>query len=346
MAITKELKQRLRKSIVINNEYATYIRQNQQTFKQQYSSISKKSKAEACILLLDKDIKQLFGIQAVNEEEFVSPVFKNTKEIRLIAFSSQEKQQIENEYANYNKEWEKKNGFGQYICCYSRIDEHNTIKCKIRDNKYILTLSDEIIELNLIDLYELVFNVSYSTALRELCKLYNIKVHFFSDQELICTTNVKVLNNQECIEQRYPYLWQLILKGHLNKLEAIHKIYHEKVWNGKGNGIFISQQEIATETKQGRSTMQPILKAFLALDLLKLHHYETKQNETYYYYILDEYSDENMVQIDNKCRAILARIKELKSKNPAEKRKYDLSKLTKDTCVEIFGKEVADEIYA
>ena len=75
-----------------------------------------------------------------------------------------------------------------------------------------------------------------------------------------------MLNNQEYIEQRYPHLWKLMLKGHINKLEAIHRIYHEKVWNGKGNGIFISQQELAIEANQGRSTMQPILKTFIALE--------------------------------------------------------------------------------
>lgn len=345
MAIAKELKQRLRKSIVIDNEYATYIRQKQQILKQSHPSISKKTKIEACKLLLGKDIKQLFGIRVADEEEFTSPVFKNTNKIRLIAFSSQEKQQIENEYANYKKEWEKYNNFGQYTCCYSKVDEHSAIRCKIVNNKYIVTLLEETIELDIIDLYELVFKTSYNTALCELCNLYNIKVDYFSTQELVCTTNIKVLNNQKHIEQKYPHLWKLMLKGHINKLEAIHKIYYEKVWNGNGDGVFISQQEIATETKQSRSTMQPILKTFLALDLLKIHHYEEKKNEIYYYYIIDEYTHEKMAQIDNQCKVILGRIKELKHKNSSKKRKYDLSKLTKETCLEIFSEEIANKIY-
>ena len=345
MTADKQLKQRLSKYIVNDNEYATYIRQNQELLKQQYPSCFVKTKAKACILLLQKDIKQLFGIQYTDEEEFISTVIQNHSKIRVIAFSNEEKQQIENEYTNFNKEWEMYNGFGQYTCCYSKADKHSSIKCKVRDNKYIVALSEKVIELNIIDLYELVFKVSYNTALRELCNLYNIKIDFFSEQEHACITNLKMLSNQKDIEKQYPNIWKLILKGHMNKLEAIHKIYYQKIWNGRGNGIFISQQEIATETKQGRSTMQTILKAFLALNLLRIHHYEIKQHETYYYYVIEEYSDKKMAHIDNNSKVILARIKELKSKNPLEKRKYDLSKLNKETCVEIFSKEITDEIY-
>lgn len=344
----RELKERLKKSVMEDNVYAEYANRHKDVIKKKYPDMVVRSKQEAIAFLIEKDIKELFGIVCKADELFKSPILKGFRETRLIAFTNEEKEEIGKQYSTSEKVWEKYNGFGQYTCCYSTIDSRHDMNCKINNNRYCVEIegSEEYLELNVLDLYELVKKVSYNQALTELCRLYNIQIEYISKQLNTCKVNMQVLSDYQLLEGNYPALWKLLIEGHGKKLLKFYSIYLQRVWNGKGNGIFISAKDIATSASSGRSTVQTILKAFLAVELIQVDHIETNNmQETYYYYRVEEYNLDNLSKIDGICENALNRIRDLKKQNPSNKRLYNVSTMTKETCREIFSEDIANKIY-
>lgn len=90
-----------------------------------------------------------------------------------------------------------------------------------------ITEEKEIIPLDIIDLYEIIHNVSYYKALAELCKLFKIKVE---EGEWIMNQKIKYVDNLAEIENakeemrlRYPSLYKYI-KKHLYLLTKMNLV--------------------------------------------------------------------------------------------------------------------------
>lgn len=187
---------------------------------------------------------------------------------------------------------------------FAVVDSYYCISYLKKDNEYIIAIyntdnSDSVFkQLNFIEVYSILANISLKEAVVQLIKLLCIKVKCVQEYISIYYSNIEILEDIKTIS-KYNYFYKkaikhLYLLKELNKL-AINETYFNVIIENMGN-IYCSQRYIAKtvlKDKLKRNTISLYLNAFALMGFYKkILSNETKNmyNDTtvYQFYLINE----------------------------------------------------------
>jgi len=369
--IKRQYIQRAKSYISQDNSYKKYLTENVEDIKSRFSLNKSVETTEDAIKVLQEsaDMRALFGINNSSYTEiFESDIFFKEQYFEGIE-DTKEEADISMATIINNKEFIKINfgieeNVGLAMWMYKVSMYTSTLKGYIRFDTinrkqlYYLKSNEESndysynVYFDIIELFEIVNNCSnrYS-AIKELCKLLNIKIEYVTIQENKYVNNLKILKDDNQIKSNHLILYKC-LNYHIHMLEIINIEGNEHIKNSlnsyQGNNIvafsneFIGNKAVcrgdnkedAGIVKNTKGTVNPKINLFCLLGLLikvpfdkltknqryKATGYKREENS----YIVPFYSEELLEEAERR----VIKLSEGKVKP---------TKLSGEKCMKIFG---------
>lgn len=344
-----------------NNAYKKYLTENLEYIKSRVSlNITVKTTDEAIKVLQEKiDMRIIFGIDNQYADIFDSEVFLKEEYYEGIEMTENEAEcamakvlNSKTEFTNIAYSIEENLALGMWIYRVSLYTAQ--LKGYIRFNKktnkqlYFLKSNEDTnnyeydLYYDIIELFEICMkSVNQHSAINELCKLLNIQIEYEMKQYKKYEINLKLLNEDSLIENKYPMLYDC-LKYHGDFLKFIN-IYGQKHIN-YSNINYLEERifSISNDFIGGKGTVNAKINLFCVLGLLKKIPFDelpkAYRNKTIGYkkeensYIITSYTDELL----NEAERRIIVIKDAKVKP---------TKINGDICRRIFGEELYNSVY-
>lgn len=344
-----------------DNAYKKYLTENLEYIKSRISlNITVKTTDEAIKLLQEKiDMRILFGIDNQYTDVFDSEVFLKEEYYEGIEMTENEAECAMSEVINSRDEFikitysiEENLALGMWIYRlslytaplkgYIRFNNKTNkqlyfFKSKEDSNDYEYDLYYDVIEL-----FEICMKcTNQHFAIKELCQLVNIKIEYEMKQYKKYESNLKLLNEDSLIQNKYPMLYDCLnYHGDFLKFMNIYGQEHINYSNINyfGERIFSVSNDFIGE----KGTVNAKINLFCVLGLLKKIPFDelpkAYRHKTIGYkkeknsYIIISYTDEVL----NEAERRITIIKDAKVKP---------TKINGDTCRAIFGEELYNSVY-
>jgi hypothetical protein len=374
--IKKQYINRAKTVVADPNPYKMYLIENLDYIKSRLAlNITVKTTDEAVKALKEKvDMRLLFGIDNQYTEIFESDMFFKEQYYEGIEATQEEAEismsEIINKkdgFVNINYVIDENRGLQMWMYRLSiytaKLQGYITKDKETGKQRYFLKNNSKADDysydmyFDIIEIYEVCTKCENQyAAIKQLCEILNIKIQYEIDQENKYENNLKILHENDFLEQSYPIL-QDCIKYHSELLEIVniegrrHINYSSNSHNGENiftfSNEFIGNKAVSIEEKDnkikyGKGTVNPKLNLFCIFGLLhkipfeqlpKKHRHKTfGYNKEENYYIVPQYTEEILTEAENRVR----KLKEAKVKP---------TKINGGKCKAIFGEEIYRSVF-
>ncbi len=359
-----------------DNIYKKYIDENAELITQKHGlNVVVEDYREAIKLLKTLDIRKIFNLDVKLNVPFESKIFFNVKETKGAVYDTKDEveKKIEEMKTNGKKIIDyqaKQNKFGKWTYRATYITGGKMIYINKINDSYRLFFKrndglDRGIEeehLDLLNLYGIIMDIKDGDKeiVRQLSRLFNIKIKFLIEQEEKYDFNIDMISNKKYIESNYPMLYKKIYK-YLYILEEIFEYgknfvkYSDVSFDGE-SAFGYTAENLHKDLKEKNKTnltiapktsgnLSKIINVFCVLGLLaKLRKKEVpkaiaidpnliiRKNHPNYF-IVKRYTDLDFVEAERRISKLI-------------ENKVSPMQLTNDNCKEILGEEIYNKVYS
>lgn len=352
---TKDIVERIGKTVDIENRYKKYFDENKADIKKKIALNKEVENVEEAKKLIKKlDFRDVFGIKIelydtikcdfINEEITIYSVADTLKDA-----GDKLRQEINELEGKEIIEEATEERFGKYF--YKIIIKGEpaiaTIYKNDKKGNIVLnvgSISNGVIRicysLDIFDLYQIFMHCDYYEALEGLCKLADIKVTELKDIRDKYNENLNFIN-AGIEKSKYPYLYE-VLEKHLAKVrlileESIRSIYTHKPDVNNRLSFSASIRYLAERINMGLATVQNCVSALLLLGFLEKTKISANNFNDITCFYIPEYDESLLINADNIAKKMLD--------TEENKNKITVSKCTEKDCLNKFGEEITKKIF-
>lgn len=352
---TKDIVERIGKTVDIENRYKKYFDVNKADIKKKIALNKEVENVEEAKKLIKKlDFRDVFGIKIELYDTFKCDFINEEITIYSVADTLKD---AEDKLREEVKELEGKEiidetieeRFGKYFYKIIIKGEPAIATIYHNDKKESIVLNVGSISngvtricysLDIFDLYQIFMHCDYYEALEGLCELVEIKVTEFKDIKDKYNKNLNFISSG--IEKsKYPHLHE-VLEKHLDKIrlileESIKSIYTHKPDISNRLSFSASIRYLAERMDMGLATVQNCVSAFLLLGFLEKTEISASNFNDITCFYIQEYDENLLINADNIAKIMLD--------TEENKTKITVSKCSEKDCLNKFGEEITKKIF-